>query len=246
MQHTIEAAKHQYIVLMDGPEPEPDDAPELADRWEQKLPAFKRAPSMSLTEAARRGYRWAVRRVSRPLPVGAGRRTRRRRDSSGATTPAVTMTDRHHISGASRLQRPTTAEFVDALLDELATKLIHQLLAMVEKRHDIAQRLREVLVAGTTAGTIQKFMSVDEYSRHARVSSRTIRGYISRDMVEGEHFHREGRTGRRVIVHVEAADAWRASRRFAKNKERSLDDLATNDVLRRRAHVALKKAGFRR
>lgn len=88
-------------------------------------------------------------------------------------------------------------------------------------------------------------MTVDEYAEHARVSSRTIRGYVACGMLEGEHFHREGRTGRRVIIHVTSADSWRASRRFAKNEEHALHDLATNEILRRRAHAALKKTGAR-
>lgn len=45
-------------------EPEPEDTLDLAERWALKLRAFKRPPSLSLMEAARRGIRWAVRRVA--------------------------------------------------------------------------------------------------------------------------------------------------------------------------------------
>jgi len=88
-------------------------------------------------------------------------------------------------------------------------------------------------------------MSVKEYAIHACVSERTIRQLVKTEMKEGGHFHRDGRTGRRVIIHVDEADSWRASRSFVRTNKRTVEDLATNEVLRRRAKTALKKAGLR-
>lgn len=72
MQHTDLLPVPYGIELA---EPEPDDAPDLSERRELKVRAFKRAPGMSLLEAARRGLRWAVRRLaeaSHPVASIAG------------------------------------------------------------------------------------------------------------------------------------------------------------------------------
>lgn len=47
-----------------APELEYGDTPAFWERHASKLRALKRAPSISLMEAARRGFRWAVRRVA--------------------------------------------------------------------------------------------------------------------------------------------------------------------------------------
>lgn len=73
MQQTIENEEHHYVEPEPEPEPESDDAPDFAERWALKLRAFKRAPSISLLEAARRGVRWAVERMaSRSMASAAG------------------------------------------------------------------------------------------------------------------------------------------------------------------------------
>jgi hypothetical protein len=84
------------------------------------------------------------------------------------------------------------------------------------------------------------FMSVDEYARHGRISSRTVR-YLVKAMTENVHFHRDGRTGRRVLIHVREADAWRAARKPARARAQDTAQLAIDEVTRRRAHVALRK-----
>lgn len=225
-------------------EPEPDDTPDLAEAWLFKLRAFKRAPSISLMEAARRGIPWARRRCPRPRPRAEGRREGQRRAGTRAPTLTPPKTERL-LSVAPHPPVPRTQELVDALLEGLATKLLDRLLAMVEERHDVAQRLRELVHARTTPQDARKFMSIAEYAEYARVSARTIRDYMTSGMVEGEHFLREGRKGRRVTIQVEAADAWRASRRAAKDQERSLQDVAANDIARRLAARALKRTGGR-
>lgn len=130
----------------------------------------------------------------------------------------------------------------------IGSSLLETLVGLLEARPSLAIRLGRAIgcVASTTPPlALPKYMGVKEYAAHAKVSSKTIREYVARGMVEGEHFHRDGQTGRRVLIHVEAADSWRSTRRFAKNGKRSLHDLATNEVLRRRAVLALKKAGGR-
>jgi hypothetical protein len=84
------------------------------------------------------------------------------------------------------------------------------------------------------------FKSVAEYARYGRISTRTVR-YLLKEMTEGEHFHREGRTGRRVLIHVREADAWRAGRKPASVRACSIENLAIDEVTRRRARVALQK-----
>lgn len=130
-----------------------------------------------------------------------------------------------------------------------AEEALQLLLDALERRPDLAQRLqrafglRELGVERNEGAS--RYMSIREYAVYSRVSERTVRTLIRQGMTEGTHFHRDGRTGRRVVVHVEAADAWRESRTFAKANARPLHELATNEILRRRAKTALEKAGVR-
>jgi hypothetical protein len=126
--------------------------------------------------------------------------------------------------------------------------LLEALLQVLESDPALAGRLRAALTSTSGRGEVlaaTKYMTVGEYAAHARLSDRTIRHFVKDDMEEGVHFHRDGRTGRRVIIHVEEADVWRASRSFAPSHEQTVEDLATNEVLRRRAKTALKKVGLR-
>lgn len=132
-----------------------------------------------------------------------------------------------------------------SLLRLLGQEMLEIVVTGLEGRPELAARLSRAITSGVSSPRLPRYMSIDEYARHSRVSTRTIRKYIKAGMIEGEHFHREGQTGRRYTIRVEAADAWRASRRFAKNDERSLHDLGTNEILRRRAALALKKSGGR-
>lgn len=107
----------------------------------------------------------------------------------------------------------------------------------IEEQPAVARRLARVLRSLEP----RRYMSVKEYAAHANLSQRSVSLAIDDGLKEGEHFHRAGRTGRRVIIHVDDADAWFESRRFAKSEERAGDDLVANEILRRRALVALKK-----
>lgn len=126
----------------------------------------------------------------------------------------------------------------------IATVMLRATIEALEADPDLAARLRTALglLDGEVNGAPPPFMSVGEYAAYARVSEKTIRAYVRDGMVEGEQFHREGRTGRRIVIHVRQADLWRTARKPTQNPERTLEDLATNDILRRRAQVALKKA----
>jgi hypothetical protein len=127
----------------------------------------------------------------------------------------------------------------------LLLALVHAL----ETDPTLAERLRTAIVLpGHPDPTPQAdtYMKVTEYAARARVSAKTIRHHVQHGMVEGEHYLREGRTGRRIVIDVRKADAWRAARRSAPTERRSLEDFATNDLLRRRAQIALKKRGVAR
>ncbi len=126
-----------------------------------------------------------------------------------------------------------------------ARTVLHAVLELLEEEPAAAARLRQAVALRPEERRGEKFMNVVTYAAHAKVCDRTIRNLLPK-MTEGIHFHRDGRKGRRIIIHVEEADAWRSSRRFAgRSDNQAVADLATNEVLRRRAHVALKKAGVR-
>lgn len=72
------------------------------------------------------------------------------------------------------------------------------------------------------------------------MSERTIR-YDIEKMEEGRHFHRAGRRGGRVVIHVQEADDWYAQRASKRDVAASVEELAVDEVTRRRARVALKK-----
>ena len=83
-------------------------------------------------------------------------------------------------------------------------------------------------------------MSIAQYAVYRCVSDRTVR-YDIEKMEEGKHFHRAGRKGRRVVIHVQKADAWYAQRAGKRDAAASVEELAVDEVTRRRARVALKK-----
>ena len=129
---------------------------------------------------------------------------------------------------------------VDDLLDGMVVRVIEALV----RRPDLVKRLRTVVSGDATAEPLAmppRFLSVMEYARHARVSERTVR-YLIKEMAEHVHFHRDGRHGRRVIIHVTEADVWRAARVRPSSGE-DIDRLAIDEVTRRRARVALRQAG---
>lgn len=150
-------------------------------------------------------------------------------------------------------QNPTTAsdpsDSGPVTVDGLCRCVLHAFTRILESDPSLARRLANLLVPPANdlrlSTESSKYMTVREYARHARVSEKTVRKYISSGMLEGEHFLREGQSGRRLTINVSAADAWRASRRFAKNELRSLHDLASNDIARRLAARALKRTGGR-
>jgi len=117
----------------------------------------------------------------------------------------------------------------------LLVETLHTLLAVLESRPDLAARLRALFVVTQAASPPSSpFMSIAEYARHARISVRSVQS-LRREMTEGEHYHRDGRLGRRVIVHVAEADAWRTARRPPASHRAALDQLASDEVSRRRA-----------
>ena len=93
--------------------------------------------------------------------------------------------------------------------------VVAAVLTLFETEPALADRLRGLFPARDQAATapapIAVNMSVREYAVHAGVSERTI-GNDLRLMTLGVHFRRDGATGRRVVIHVPEADAWRRTR----------------------------------
>lgn len=114
--------------------------------------------------------------------------------------------------------------------------------AVLRRRPELAQTLCELLAAPASAPapTTVTYLPPAKYAAHRSVSERTIR-YDLQEMEEGKHFQRAGRKGGRIVVHVQQADAWYAERSRSIAPTSSIEQLAVDEVTRRRARVALKK-----
>jgi hypothetical protein len=123
----------------------------------------------------------------------------------------------------------------------LVAEALRTLIETLEACPELAGRLRGLLLVEVpaVASTVPPFMSISEYARHARVSVRTVQS-LRAEMTEGLHYHRDGRTGRRVIIHVAEADAWRSARR-PHQLRRDLDRLAEDETARRRARTGRRE-----
>lgn len=124
----------------------------------------------------------------------------------------------------------------------LVAAMLERVVVALEAHPALARRLAAALgIPGAPAGGYQeeKFMTIEEYAKHAKVSPRTIRRQIKDEMEEGLHFHR---AGRKVTIHVQQADEWRMSRRpRARAANQDFVDFVDDELLRRRAQVALAK-----
>lgn len=124
-----------------------------------------------------------------------------------------------------------------ALAESFATLIVQ----ILERRPDLVQRLRALCPEGTRAPlTVVEHMSVAAYAAHRCVSERTVR-YEVKQMTEGVHYHRAGRQRRRVVIRVQEADRWHAENIPRAERQRGLEELAVDEVTRRRARVALAK-----
>jgi hypothetical protein len=128
------------------------------------------------------------------------------------------------------------------LSEVLVTSVLAAIVLTLERRPDLAARLWNVLgaVAVPLPSRASEHMSVGEYAAYTRVSERTVR-YQLKEMVEGVHYQRAGRKGRRVVICVAEADRWHAERVHAHSAAGSVEELAIDEVTRRRAQVALRK-----
>ena len=135
-----------------------------------------------------------------------------------------------------------------ALASPLARDVLATIADVLEAHPDLAARLRALLAPPAAAshlgGPAPANMSVQDYAAHAKVCERTIRYDLLR-MTEGAHFRRDGAKGRRVIIHVAEADAWRRERSTAIVGRQLAEDLATNTVLQHRARAALRRVRSR-
>ncbi len=125
----------------------------------------------------------------------------------------------------------------------LVEGLLEVAVDVLARRPDLALKVRDALGINQTldaAPAVPLFMSVAAYARHRCVSERTVR-YMVKSMKEGIHYHRDGARGRRVILHVSAADKWRAERERPCTSERTIEELTVDEVTRRRARAVLKQ-----
>lgn len=148
------------------------------------------------------------------------------------------MADRRdHAKPAGCLR--VSLELTDITAETAAT-LLRAAVTALDANPPLAEALRRSLFgAGSALTPAGPNMTVKEYASHARVSERTIREQVKM-MTESEHYHRDGASGRRIILHTEAADRWRAERRPRSTTIQG--DPVADEVTRRRAAIALRKA----
>jgi hypothetical protein len=127
-------------------------------------------------------------------------------------------------------------------IDAVAETVLGAVARVLQRHPDLAAMLQVLLRAPPSLGPprSQAFASVAQYAAYRSVSERTVRYDLS-DMEEGKHFHRAGRKGGRVVIHVQEADAWYAQRGSRRDVAANVEELAIDEVTRRRARVALKK-----
>jgi len=128
-----------------------------------------------------------------------------------------------------------------SVLEPSVETVLAAVVAVLETRPELADRLRLLLATGTQKTQATKpFMSVVQYAAHRCVSERSIR-YDVEKMTRGVEYQRSGRRGGRVVINVAAADAWYAERGRKIDPTSSIEQLAVDEVTRRRARVALKR-----
>jgi hypothetical protein len=135
-----------------------------------------------------------------------------------------------------------------ALLESFADALERQPVLAERIAATLAEPLAAALAMRRPEPARVARMTVRAYSVHAGISERTLRYYL-REMEEGVHFVRVGRRRGRILIEADAADAWCASRATSKESQHqessTYEEVVTNEIVRRRAHVALKKRGLR-
>ena len=139
-----------------------------------------------------------------------------------------------HVGGEGR----------SSVLSGLAHGMLLLVVETLERQAHLVARLQHALGVGALRPaevSPSRFMSVKEYATHSRLCERTVRSFVREGMTRGVHYHRDGRTGRRVIIHVSESDAWRSARIEASEGRQTVAELATNEVLRQRARAALRK-----
>jgi hypothetical protein len=134
-----------------------------------------------------------------------------------------------------------TASMDRAVCSGLAEQLLELLLETLEHRPHLVARLQRLFALQESRSIRDaQHMTVAAYARHRCVSERTIR-YQVRDMLETVHYHRDGRTRRRVIIHVDAADRWNAERSQRLVARATSAGLVVDQVTQFRARAALNK-----
>jgi len=127
-------------------------------------------------------------------------------------------------------------------LTAVAEAALGIVIEVLRRRPDMALALKELLATHVPASvpTTAVYMSLAKYAVHRSVSERTVR-YDVQEMEEGKHFQRVGRKGGRIVIRVQEADAWYADRNRSVAPTSSIEQLAVDEVTRRRARVALNK-----
>jgi hypothetical protein len=136
---------------------------------------------------------------------------------------------------------PFAAEQPRPVLEATAEAVLSAFAAVLERRPELAERFKKLLIADVReAQPAAPFMSITQYAARRCLSVRSLR-YDVKKMTEGVHYHRPGQKRGRVVINVEAADAWYAERSRSVAPDSSIEQLAVDEVTRRRARVALNK-----
>lgn len=136
-------------------------------------------------------------------------------------------------------QQGNIAEVCQALIEAALPHVV----AALERQPELVARVVALFGAQghlAVLGASPPFMSIAKYAAHRCLSERSIR-YAVEEMTEGKQYYRSGRKGGRVVINVTAADAWYAERSRSVAATSTIEQLAVDEVTRRRARVALNK-----
>lgn len=138
--------------------------------------------------------------------------------------------------------QPSPLLGVEVGLTAVAEAALGMVIEVLRRRPDMALALKQLLATPVPASapTTAVYMSLAKYAVYRSVSERTVR-YDVQQMEEGKHFQRVGRKGGRIVIRVQEADTWYAERSRPVAPAASLEQIAVDEVTRRRARVALNK-----
>jgi hypothetical protein len=110
----------------------------------------------------------------------------------------------------------------------------------LEVNPELSGRLRRLLgtdTSGTAEVSAAPMMTVAEFAKHTRCSTKTVRNLL-KEMTEGEHYHRSGKSGRRYVIHQVKAAAWLMQRGHKDSGVSHSRNAALQEDMERRLRLA--------